>query len=55
MERGNPYLASKRVKLLHLTTGKCLNDMDSKKLLEYFEFGVISTFEMKDLLIRLLS
>ena len=38
-ERGNPYLTSQYVKLHHLATGQCVNETDSKKLLEYFEHG----------------
>ena len=38
-ERGNLYLTSQYLKLYHLTTGQCVNETDSKKLLEYFEHG----------------
>ena len=32
-ERGNSYLTSQYVKLHYLTTGQCVNETDSKKLL----------------------
>ena len=38
-ERGNQYLTSQYVKLYHVTTGLCVNETDSKKLLKYFEHG----------------
>ena len=48
-ERGNTYLASfTTCKLYHLTTGQCVNDMESKKLLEYFEHGEKSYVELRN-------
>ena len=39
LERGNPHLASHHVQLHQLTTGECVNEMNCKNLLEYFEHG----------------
>ena len=53
-ERGNPYLTSQYGKLHHLTTGQCVNETDSKKLLEYFEHGgkTLLNSVTRDFLIR---
>ena len=34
----NPYFASTHVKLHHLKTGQCVNEIGDKKLLESFEY-----------------
>ena len=48
-ERGNTNLASfTTCKLHHLTTGQCVNGMESKKLLEYFEHGEKSYVEFRN-------
>ena len=47
-ERRNPYLTLRYVKLHHLTTGQCVNETDSKKLLEYFEHGEKTYIEFRN-------
>ena len=47
-ERGNPFLTSQYVKLHHLATGQCVNETDSKKLLEYFEHGEKTYIEFRN-------
>ena len=47
-ERGNPYLTSQYVKLHHLTTRQCVNETDSKKLLEHFEHGEKTYIEFRN-------
>ena len=47
-ERGNPYLTSQYVKLHHLRTGQCVNETDSKKLLEYFKHGEKAYIEFRN-------
>ena len=47
-ERGNPYLTSQYVKLHNLTTGWCVDETDSKKLLEYFEHGEKTCIEFRN-------
>lgn len=44
----SPYLASQHIEQHHQTTGKCVHEMDSKKLLEYFKHGEKSYIEFRN-------
>ena len=48
-ERRNLYLATQHVKLYHLTTGQCVNEMGSKKPLEpHVQHGGKSNIEFRN-------